>query len=98
MAALAAPRAPSLRKRTGRKEDNLTYEATIHLAKLTHGKKFNKRAPHCHQDREGVRPQVDEDEGQSCRCVSQQLFVEPRVKGVPGRVRVRIARKGCRGY
>ncbi|KAG8348257.1 putative Ribosomal protein L31e [Trypanosoma vivax] len=83
----------SLRKRTGRKPDNVVMEATIHLSKLLKKKTFNKRAPMAiKRIRAFVAKAMRTKDNRIDSSLNRYVW-HKGVKGVPGRVRIRAERK-----
>lgn len=83
----------ALRKRTGRKADNVSAEATIQLSKLLKNRTFHKRAP------QAIK-KIKEFAGKLMKTTDNRIdsslntyIWHKGVKGVPGRVRVSIQRR-----
>jgi len=76
-----------------RKPDSITYECTIHLAKLLKGKTFHKRAPSAVKKiREFTHNLMRTKDNRIDASLNTHLW-NRGVKGCPKRVRVRIERK-----
>lgn len=83
----------SLRKREGRKPDNVAVETTIHLAKILKKRTFNKRAPLAVKKiKKFVGKLMKTTDNRIDASLNTYLW-HKGVKGVPGRVRVLIQRK-----
>ncbi|EPY22638.1 large subunit ribosomal protein L31e [Strigomonas culicis] len=82
----------SLRPRTGRKADNVSVEATIHLAKLLKKKTFHKRAPLAIKRIKTFVAKLMKTKDNRIDSSLNTYIWHKGVKGVPGRVRVRVDR------
>ena len=83
----------SLRKREGRKSDTVSYEATIHLSKLLKKKTFHKRAPFAIKKIKQFAHKMLKTKDNRIDASLNTYIWHRGVKGVPGRVRVRLERK-----
>ncbi|KAK7201274.1 60S ribosomal subunit protein L31 [Novymonas esmeraldas] len=83
----------SLRKRTGRKPDAVSMEATIHLSKLLKKKTFSKRAPLAIKRIKAFVGRLMKTKDNRIDASLNTYIWHKGVKGVPGRVRVMIQRK-----
>ncbi|RNE97707.1 large subunit ribosomal protein L31e [Trypanosoma rangeli] len=83
----------ALRKQTGRKPDNITVEATIHLAKLLKKKTFHKRAPIAIKRIKAFVGKLMKTKDNRIDASLNTYIWHKGVKGVPGRVRVHVERK-----
>jgi large subunit ribosomal protein L31e len=83
----------SLRKREGRKADDVSYEMTIHLAKILKKRTFHKRAPLAVKKiKKFVAKMMKTTDNRIDASLNTYLW-HKGVKGVPGRVRVLVQRK-----
>ena len=83
----------SLRKRDGRKSDTVAYEATIHMAKLLKKRTFHKRAPVAIKKIKQFAHKMMKTKDNRIDASLNTFIWHRGVKGVPGRVRVRLERK-----
>lgn len=83
----------SLRKRSGRKPDAVSMEATIHLSKLLKKKTFAKRAPLAIKRIKTFAGKLMKTKDNRIDASLNTFIWHKGVKGVPGRVRVLIQRK-----
>lgn len=83
----------SLRKRTGRKPENVSMEATIHLSKLLKKKTFHKRAPLAIKRIKSFVGKLMKTKDNRIDASLNTYVWHRGVKGVPGRVRVLVQRK-----
>ena len=83
----------SLREPKERKPDNVTYECTIHLSKLLQNRTFNKRAPLAIKKIRNFASKMMKTKDNRIDASLNTYIWHRGVKGVPGRVRVRIQRK-----
>uniref|UniRef100_D3TQE2 60s ribosomal protein L31 n=1 Tax=Glossina morsitans morsitans TaxID=37546 RepID=D3TQE2_GLOMM len=83
----------SLFKRTGRKPDNIVMEASIHLSKLLKKKTFHKRAPIAIKRIRSFVGKLMKTKDNRIDASLNTFIWHKGVKGVPGRVRVRVERK-----
>ena len=82
----------SLREKKSRKEDTVAYECTVHVAKLIHGRTFARRAPLAvDKIRKFAQKLMKTKDNRIDGSLNTYLWSQG-VKGVPGRVRVRIER------
>ena len=89
----ATRRSITREKKQERKPDTLTYEATVHLAKLIHGKTFCKRAPSAVKAIRTFAGKLMKTKDNRVDASLNNHLWSQGIKGVPGRVRVRITRK-----
>jgi large subunit ribosomal protein L31e len=82
----------STAERKGRKDDNTSYELTIHLAKLIKGRKFAKRAPMAVDKIRAFAKKLMKTKDNRIDGSLNTYIWHQGVKGVPTRVRVRIER------
>jgi large subunit ribosomal protein L31e len=83
----------SLRKSEGRKADNVSYEMTIHLAKILKKRTFNKRAPLAVKKiKKFVGKLMKTTDNRIDASLNTYLW-HKGVGGVPGRVRVLVQRQ-----
>jgi large subunit ribosomal protein L31e len=83
----------SLRKQTGRKPDNVAVETTIHLAKILKKRTFNHRAPIAIKKIQQFVGKLMKTNDNRIDASLNTYIWHKGVKGVPGRVRVKIERK-----
>ncbi|CCW69501.1 unnamed protein product [Phytomonas sp. Hart1] len=83
----------SLYKRTGRKPDAVTMEATIHLSKLLKKKTFAKRAPLAIKRIKTFVGRLMKTKDNRIDASLNTFIWHKGVKGVPGRARLMIQRK-----
>eukprot|EP01084_Bolivina_argentea_P106591 190700_1 len=83
----------SLRKREGRKSDTVTYEATIHMAKLLKKRTFNQRAPVAVKKIKKFAAKMMKTKDNRIDASLNTFIWSRGVKGVPGRIRIRLERK-----
>ena len=83
----------ALRKKTGRKEDTVTYEMTIHLSKYLQGKKFAIRPACAVKTIQKITRRLLKTKDNKIDSSLNTFLWSRGVKSVPGRVRVRIQRK-----
>jgi large subunit ribosomal protein L31e len=83
----------ALRKDTGRKADTVTVETTIQVSKLIKGRSFAKRAPSAVKKIRLFAQQLMKTKDNRIDASLNTFLWSRGVKGVPGRVRVRIERK-----
>jgi large subunit ribosomal protein L31e len=76
-----------------RKPDNVAYECTIHLAKYLRGRTFNNRAPTAVKKIREFAQTLMRTKDNRIEADLNTAIWKRGVKGVPGRVRVRIQRK-----
>ena len=83
----------SLRKKEGRKPDAVSYEMTIHLAKMLKKRTFCKRAPIAVKKiKKFVGKLMKTTDNRIDASLNTYLW-HKGIKGVPGRVRVLVQRK-----
>eukprot|EP00744_Colponema_vietnamica_P000314 GILI01000557.1.p1 GENE.GILI01000557.1~~GILI01000557.1.p1 ORF type:complete len:189 (-),score=88.26 GILI01000557.1:60-626(-) len=80
-------------KRDGRKPDNYSIEATIHLAKYMKTRTFHKRAPIAVKKLKSIAAKLLKTKDNRVDSTLNNFLWHRGVKGVPGRVRVLITRK-----
>lgn len=80
-------------KKAERKPDVLTYETTVHLAKMIHGKSFHKKAPTAVKAIRKFAGQLMKTKDNRVDASLNGFIWSRGIKGVPGRVRVSISRK-----
>jgi large subunit ribosomal protein L31e len=83
----------SARQDTGRKEDTVAYDTTIHLSKLIQGKTFHKRAPCAVKRIKNFVAKFLKVKDVKVDGPLNSFIWSQGVKGVPTRVRVRVQRK-----
>jgi len=83
----------SLRKAPAAKSETLTTECTIHLSKLLCNKTFNKRAPLAVKKIKKFAAKMMKTKDNRIDASLNTFLWSKGVKGVPGRVRVRLERK-----
>jgi large subunit ribosomal protein L31e len=83
----------SLRKSTGRKPDNVAVETTIHLAKILKKRTFHRRAPIAVKAIQKFVGKLMKTNDNRIDSSLNTYIWHKGVKGVPGRVRVKIERK-----
>jgi large subunit ribosomal protein L31e len=76
-----------------RAPDTITYECTIHLQKLLKGRTFNKRAPTAIKKVRAFAQRLMRTKDNRVDASLNNHLWSAGIKGVPGRVRVRIQRK-----
>merc|ERR1712220_40446 len=76
-----------------RTEDVVTREYTIHLRKLLHGVGFKKRAPRSVDEVKKFAKKMMGTEDVRVDTKLNKFLWSQGIKGVPGRVRVRLSRK-----
>merc|ERR1712070_628221 len=76
-----------------RTEDVVTWEYTIHLRKLLRGVGFKKRAPRAVKEVKAFAQKMMGTEDVRVDTKLNKFLWSQGVKSVPGRVRVRLARK-----
>ena len=82
----------SLRDKKSRREDTVAYEMTVHVAKLIHGRKFARRAPTAVKKIRAFAQKLMKTKDNRIDASLNTFLWSQGVKGVPGRVRVRIER------
>ena len=83
----------SLRPEKPRKADTVSYEMTIHLAKLVKGRTFHKRAPTAIKKVRAFAKRVMKTKDNRIEATLNNFLWNRGVKGCPTRVRVQISRK-----
>lgn len=83
----------SQRPESGRKEDTVAYDATIHLSKMLQGKTFARRAPAAVKKIKAFAGKMMKTKDNRIDGSLNTYIWSQGVKGVPTRVRVRIQRK-----
>jgi large subunit ribosomal protein L31e len=83
----------SLRDKPSSKQHTVSCETTIHLAKLIHGKKFASRAPMAIKKIRAFAAKMFKTKDNRVDGSLNTYVWSQGVKGVPGRVRVRIERR-----
>ncbi|EOD14536.1 hypothetical protein EMIHUDRAFT_446872 [Emiliania huxleyi CCMP1516] len=76
-----------------RSEDVVTREYTIHLKKLLHGIGFKKRAPRAVKEVKAFAKKMMGTDDVRVDTKLNKFLWSQGIKAVPGRVRVRLARK-----
>lgn len=76
-----------------RTEDVVTREYTIHMRKLLHGVGFKKRAPRAVKEVKAFAKRMMNTDDVRLDTKLNKFLWSQGIKGVPGRVRVRLARK-----
>eukprot|EP00967_Tisochrysis_lutea_P136564 scaffold243752_cov44-Tisochrysis_lutea.AAC.2 len=76
-----------------RSEDVVTREYTIHMRKLLHGVGFKKRAPRAVKEVKAFAKKMMGTDDVRLDTKLNKFLWSQGIKGVPGRVRVRLARK-----
>ena len=83
----------SQRPMTGRKEDTVAFDTTIHLSKMLQGKTFHKRAPLAIKKIKAFAGKMMKTNDNRIDGSLNNYIWHQGVKGVPCRVGVRIQRK-----
>lgn len=86
-------RASLFKNRGTRKPDNVSYEMTIHLAKILKKRTFNKRAPLAVKKIKKFVGKLLKTTDNRVHSSLNTFLWHKGIKGVPGRVRVRVDRK-----
>ena len=89
----AAGMAKGSEKKINRAQDVITREYTIHLRKLLHGIGFKKRAPRAVKEVKEFAKKMMKTEDVRVDTKLNKFLWSQGIKAVPGRVRVRLARK-----
>merc|ERR1711967_172913 len=76
-----------------RTEDVVTREYTVHLRKLLHGVGYKKRAPRAVKEGKAFAKKMMGTDDVRVDTKLNKFLWSQGIKGVPGRVRVRLARK-----
>ena len=76
-----------------RKPDQVAYECTIHLAKLLKGRTFHKRAPTAVKKIRAFAHRIMRTKDNRIDAELNTALWANGIKGVPGRIRVKIQRK-----
>lgn len=80
-------------EKINRAQDVITREYTIHLRKLLHGVSFKKRAPRAVKEVKAFAKKMMKTEDVRVDTKLNKFLWSQGIKAVPGRVRVRLARK-----
>merc|ERR1719313_1155536 len=80
-------------KKIKRSEDVVTREYTIHLKKVLHGIGYKKRAPRAVKEVKAFAKKMMGTDDVRVDTKLNKFLWSQGIKGVPGRVRVRLARK-----
>ena len=80
-------------KKAAAPQDVITREYTVHLRKLLHGVGFKKRAPRAVKEVKAFAKKMMGTEDVRVDTKLNKFLWSQGIKGVPGRVRVRLARK-----
>merc|ERR1712023_139681 len=80
-------------KKIAAAQDVVTREYTIHLRKLLHGVGYKKRAPRAVKEVKAFAKKMMGTEDVRVDTKLNKFLWSQGIKGVPGRVRVRLARK-----
>merc|ERR1712093_135107 len=80
-------------KKINRAADVVTREYTVHLRKLLHGVGFKKRAPRAVKEVKAFAKKMMGTEDVRVDAKLNKFLWSQGIKSVPGRVRVRLARK-----
>merc|ERR1711965_1200348 len=80
-------------KKISHAQDVITREYTIHLRKLLHGVGFKKRAPRAVKEVKAFAKKMMGTDDVRVDTKLNKFLWSRGIKGVPGRVRVRLARK-----
>merc|ERR1712196_69712 len=80
-------------KKINRAQEVVSREYTIHLRKLLHGVGYKKRAPHAVKEVKAFAKKMMGTEDVRVDTKLNKFLWSQGIKGVPGRVRVRLARK-----
>merc|ERR1711934_505053 len=80
-------------KKINHTEEIVTREYTVHLRKLLHGVSFKKRAPRAVKEVKAFAKKMMGTDGVRVDTKLNKFLWSQGIKGVPGRVRVRLARK-----
>ena len=80
-------------KKISQAQDVVTREYTIHLRKLLHGVGFKKRAPRAVKEVKAFAKKMMGTEDVRVDTKLNKFLWSCGIKAVPGRVRVRLARK-----
>ena len=81
------------RKHTGRKPDVVTFDLTVHLSKLIKGRKFASRAATAVKKIRALVGKLMKTKDNRVDGSLNTALWKNGVKGVPGRVRIRVQRK-----
>ena len=81
------------KEKINRAQDVITREYTIHLRKLLHGVGFKKRAPRAVKEVKSFAAKMMGTDDVRVDTKLNKFLWSQGVKSVPGRVRVRLARK-----
>ena len=80
-------------EKINRAQDVITREYTIHLRKVLHGVGFKKRAPKAVKEVKAFAKKIMKTEDVRVDTKLNKFLWSQGIKAVPGRVRVRLARK-----
>merc|ERR1712060_58629 len=80
-------------KKINRTNDVVTREYTIHLRKLLHGVGFKRRAPTAVKEVKKFATKMMDTEDVRVDTKLNKFLWSQGIKAVPGRVRIRLARK-----
>merc|ERR1711912_45481 len=80
-------------KKIAAAQDVVTREYTVHLRKLLHGVGFKKRAPRAVKEVKAFAKKMMGTEDVRVEMKLNKFLWSQGIKAVPGRVRVRLARK-----
>merc|ERR1712087_1089727 len=80
-------------EKINRAQDVITREYTIHMRKLLHGVGFKKRAPRAVKEVKAFAKKMMRTEDVRVDTKLNKFLWSQGIKSVPGRVRVRLARK-----
>merc|ERR1711990_995386 len=80
-------------KKIAAAQDVVTREYTVHLRKLLHGVGYKKRAPRAVKEVKAFAKKMMRTEDVRVDTKLNKFLWSQGIKGVPGRVRVRLARK-----
>jgi large subunit ribosomal protein L31e len=86
-------RSQNLKAVGDRAPDTVAYECTIHLAKLLRGRTFNNRAPTAIKKIRAFAQRLMRTKDNRVDAELNNKIWSQGIKGVPGRVRVKISRK-----
>merc|ERR1719284_1499234 len=81
------------KKKINRAQEVVSREYTIHLRKLLHGVGFKKRAPRAVKEVKAFAKKMMGTDDVRVDTKLNKFLWSQGIKGVPGRVRVRLARK-----
>merc|ERR1712054_263975 len=89
----AMPKGEKKEKKIAAAQDVVTREYTVHLRKLLHGVGYKKRAPRAVKEVKAFAKKMMGTDDVRVDTKLNKFLWSQGIKGVPGRVRVRLARK-----